>query len=187
MEINSFSLTIQPGKETPNGYVELPHNTPYTLHLRNEHRQRCDAKVIIDGKSVGTWRIPAVSFITLERPVNDTGRFTFYAIATPEAQQAGLNAADPHLGLVQVVFSPELPSPPKPAQPASYSNYLTGSSRQAGGTGLSGRSNQTFGVAKQIDYDLSQQTTINLRLIATPQAQPRPLRPLSNPVPPPIA
>jgi hypothetical protein len=185
MEINGFSLTIQPGKETPNGYVELPHNTPYSLHLRNEHRQRCDAKVSIDGKPVGTWRIPVASFITLERPVNDAGRFTFYAIATPEAQHAGLAADDPNLGLVQVVFTPELPSPP-PAPPAS-APYLAGSSRRAGGTGLSGHSNQQFGIAAQIQQDLSQQTTISLRLIATPQAQPRPLRPLANPVPPPIA
>ncbi|WP_072622502.1 hypothetical protein [Spirulina major] len=187
MEINSFSLTIQPGKETPNGYVELPHNTPYTLHLRNEHRQRCDAKVMIDGKPVGTWRIPAVSLITLERPVNDTGRFTFYAIATPEAQQAGLAAHDPNLGVVQVVFTPELPAPPPPASAPFSAGYLAGSSRRAGGTGLSGQSDQQFGVAAPIQQDLSQQTTISLRLIATPQAQPRPLRPLSNPVPPPIA
>ncbi|MDB9493847.1 hypothetical protein PN441_20220 [Spirulina major CS-329] len=183
MEINGFSLTIQPGKETPEGYVELPHNTPYTLHLRNEHRQCCDAKVIIDGKHVGTWRIPAANFITLERTVNDTGRFTFYAIATPEAQQAGLNAADPNLGLVQVVFTPEL----TPQRRIRYFSAPQSSSRQAGGTGLSGRSDQQFGTAARIQHDLSQQTTISLRLIATPQAQPRPLRPLSNPVPPPIA
>lgn len=62
--------------------------------------------------------------------------------------------------------------------------------RSAGGTGLSGRSNQQFGTAGSIDRDYGRQVIINLRLVAKPSNEPRPLRAasliVSNLVPPPI-
>lgn len=108
MWLNQFSVRIPEGHEDSGGYVELPHNTPYTLVLRNNRNVRCDARVEVDGKHVGTWRIPSLSNISLERPVHDTGRFTFYKLDTPEAQQAQLNGGDPNLGLVKVTFTPDV-------------------------------------------------------------------------------
>ena len=59
--------------------------------------------------------------------------------------------------------------------------------RKSGGTGLSGKSNQNFGVADQMLLDYAQTTIINLRLV-TPRREdydePRPLTQYSTPVPP---
>lgn len=56
----------------------------------------------------------------------------------------------------------------------------------AGGTGLSGESSQKFYTVSPLDYDESQITTINLRLVADKNT-PRPLTQSSNPVPPRIS
>lgn len=60
----------------------------------------------------------------------------------------------------------------------------------AGGTGLSGTSDQRFGQAGAIDRDYDRQVIINLRLVAKPSNEPRPLQAVnstvSNLVPPPV-
>lgn len=209
MWLNQFSVRIPEGREDSGGYVELPHNTPYTLVLRNSRNVRCDARVEVDGKHVGTWRIHANSNISLERPVHDTGRFTFYKLNTPEAQQAQLNGSDPNLGLVKVTLTPEkqtpatdfsrwYPNPPKAIPPIQWqytdntaqtrslgdvSASYTASSRSAGGTGLSGQSGQHFHDAESICYDYSQQTVIHLRLVCK-NGGARPLTSFSTPIPP---
>ena len=211
MYLNDFSVRIPEGNEAPGGYVEMRHGQTYTLKLRNSRNVRCDARVEIDGKHVGTWRIRTNSGITLERPAHDTGQFTFYKLGTPEASAAQLNGGDPNLGLVRVTFMPEKvyryptawpkwPScPPYPPQtPLPFRQYdwsastkslsmpMAGSyqSRSAGGTGLSGASGQRFVDAGHIDYDYSQQTVIHLRLVCKDDHGPRPLTSASNPVPP---
>src|SRR3990167_10124375 len=101
---NNFSVRIPEGREN-GGYVEMEHGKQYSLVLRNDHGVPCDAKVDIDGKTVGTWRIYASGSIQLERPANDDGRFTFYRAGTPEAQQAQLPRGSNDLGLVRVTFT----------------------------------------------------------------------------------
>jgi len=204
MYINSFSVRIPEGKETHSGYVEMQHGKTYTLVLRNARDVRCDARVEVDGKDVGTWRIPAHSSISLERPANDDGKFTFYRLDSQEAKQVGLKD-DMYAGLVQVTFTPEKHFISTPiyakgmcdgSQKRIRGNYYLGddnsilegsaaisSSYKAGGTGLSGRSNQVFVDAETIVYDYSQRTTISLRLVIN-ESTPRPLRPLGNEVPP---
>jgi len=57
----------------------------------------------------------------------------------------------------------------------------------AGGTGLSGRSDQAFFQVDELDYDLSQETTIYLRLVEKKdRPNVRPLKPVmrSTPIPP---
>lgn len=65
------------------------------------------------------------------------------------------------------------------APAARYGTESLGS----GGTGLSGESSQQFYTVGPLDYDESQTTTINLRLVAD-NNEPRPLTQSSNPVPP---
>jgi len=57
-----------------------------------------------------------------------------------------------------------------------------GTFKEAGGTGLSGKSNQHFYTVDPLEYDHAQITVINLRLVAG--SDPRPLVSLSTPVPP---
>lgn len=55
----------------------------------------------------------------------------------------------------------------------------------AGGTGVSGYSNQTFHEVTELNYDLDATVTINLRLVSD-KDHIRPLTPSATPVPPPV-
>lgn len=200
MYLNSFSVRIPEGKEIPGGYVVLRHNTKYKVVLRNSRSTRCDARVEIDGKHVGTWRLNAIEGITLERPAHDTGHFTFYESGSSAAVQLEEHWIVPaNRGLVKVTFTPEkVVAAVNHAQwqpqvksinerQATYTaTCSTGGSAQSlssGITGLSGRSSQVFGNAVAITHDYSQQTVIHLRLV-TESVEPRPLTQCSTPVPP---
>ena len=107
MYLNDFSARVPEGKELPGGYVELEHDTQYTLNLRNNRNVRSRAEVYVDGKHVGTFRLKAHGTLRLERPAHDDGKFTFYRLGTSEASDAGL-LDGPDIGLIRVVFTPEL-------------------------------------------------------------------------------
>ncbi|MDD3134931.1 MAG: hypothetical protein PHF64_00380 [Methanoregula sp.] len=68
----------------------------------------------------------------------------------------------------------------------TVSACMTETAHSAGGTGLSGHSEQEFSHVGALNYDYSQQTTIHLRLVEGHGGDPRPLRPAmsSTPVPP---
>lgn len=108
MELNGFGVTVPQGKETPEGYVELEHGTKYTLALKNTRSVRCDARVEIDGKHVGSWRVKPNTVIVLERPLHNAGKFTFYRVGTVEADKLGMSKSNPERGLLRVQFIPEL-------------------------------------------------------------------------------
>jgi len=107
MFMNGFSVRIPQGKEQ-NGYVLLKHETVYTIKLRNTREVLCDAQVEIDGQLMGCWRIEPKGSLELEHPVNDDGRFTFYRIDSKEGHDSQLVRSDPNLGLIRVIFTPEL-------------------------------------------------------------------------------
>jgi len=183
MYLNQFSIRVPEGHERTSGYVEMEHCKQYTLVLRNDHDMRCDAEVSIDGKTIGTFRIAARSNIRLERKPDDDGRFTFYRMGSSEAERAELgNVSASDLGLIRVIFTPE----------EQWTTTHAGSgvivAWTAGGTGLSGHSNQSFRTVGDICYDYSRQTTIHLRLVAARNDEPRPLcsTMTSNPIPPPV-
>jgi len=204
MYLNGFSVRVHPGTEVPGGYVELTHGTPYTLHLRNQNPTACDAQVFVDGKDVGTFRLHAGAGLPLERPSNDTGRFTFYRAASLEAQQAGVTSiSSQDYGLIRVVFTPEkevrpvqsvtytapLWSAPQPPLAPDYTvTYAVAGAAaaptcSAGITGLSGHSQQQFVSVGPLDYDYTRQTTIHLRLVEC-SAAPRPVVSVATAIPP---
>lgn len=197
MKINDFSVTVKTGEEVWGGYVKMQHGRQYNIRLNNDKPRRCDAKVVVDGKEVGIFRLGAYGSMVLERPANDTGRFTFYAVGTPEAQRAGITAGNDLNGLIQVTFTPEkkqvvrergdvhaaYPTMDSARPEAASRSYRPpasfGGDFGAGATGLSGKSNQEFVTVGEIDYDLSEQTTISLRLVAG-KDEPRPLVSVSH-------
>src|SRR3990167_7429492 len=208
MQANSYSIRVVGGLETSGGYVEMSHGQTYSLQLRNSRNTRCDASVYLDGKHIGTWRVPSHTSINIERPAHDKGKFTFYKAGTSEARQAQLNESSDDLGLVRVVFTPEYEVRPLNntwySSSVTYTNswktketYRTTSDYpvamaamaspdiSAGGTGLSGKSGQDFGTAEQMSLDYGQQVTINLRLVCKDDSTPRPLTAYETPVPPP--
>lgn len=186
MYLNQFSVNVLGGREVRDGYVEITHGQIYSLRLRNDRSVRCDARVEIDGKDVGTFRLNAHSGFALERPLNDEGHFTAYRPGT-----AGVTSG-PDLGLIRVTFTPEKPpvhhvyrsSCDIVGERAIPQASLTMASAYSGiGTGLSGHSDQQFHSVAALDYDYAQQTVIHLRLVEA-DSGPRPLISVSNPVPP---
>jgi hypothetical protein len=225
MRIGNFAVAIPQGQESSTGHVALNHGQTFTLDIRSFTGVRSDAKVEIDGKHVGTWRLPANGHLLLERPAEDTGKFTCYKQDSAEGAAIGLQK-DSDLGLVKVTINPEKPRPTltggvlRSAGLQGFGGTPKGVSRgcgqsvgmderkmswdceptsagmnfsdvEAAGTGLSGKSDQQFGVASSIEYDKNAEVVISLRLAANKEdSGPRPLKaisPLSNPVPEPIA
>ena len=127
MYLNDFSLVIPQGRERPGGYVEIEHGTQYTLRLRNNHGVNCDARVEVDGKEVGVFRIGAHDSIVLERPSHDTGKFTFYKVNSREGKSIGLRKGDSNLGLISVTFTPEKERVKIPFYYHVYGPYYSGS------------------------------------------------------------
>lgn len=173
MNNNEFEVEIPEGQKLENGYVEMRHNTQYSLNLKNHRWVPCDAEVTIDGIHVGTWRIESRGEIHIERPVHDTGHFTFFQVGTEEADMAGITK-NPDNGLISVTFKPKKESNALNAGPLP------------GATGLSGESSQRFVNAIEIEHDMSRAFTIHIRLISK-QPNIRPLAPRSTPIPPPVA
>lgn len=157
----AYEVHIPQGLHRSSGHVEVSHGARYSIRLHNRSPGRCDARVEIDGHRVGVWRIPAFSMIEVERPVNDTGYFTFFRLLSEEGQQLGLQDND-DLGLIRVEFLPECD--PRPIR--EYLDVWTMASAKRGGTGLTGFSRQTFVEAESIQHDLSAASVIHLRLIA---------------------
>ena len=204
MYLNQFSVRIPEGSERTSGYVEIGHGQQYTIVLRNARFEACDAEVSIDGKDIGTFRIYGNSNIRLERKPDDNGRFTFYRKGSSEGNKIGLDSiSQDDLGLIRVKFTPEktdrtqsilcFPDPyiyyDGTRSPISMGDNVTTcySANSAGGTGLSGYSDQGFTSVGSINYDDLQETVIYLRLVAADN-DPRPLMPVVNtsPVPPPV-
>ena len=206
------NYATNPYIEDGQGYVHMNHGDVYGIWLRNYTHEDNDVIIEIDGKEIGGWRLVAHQGATIEHPADDSGQFTFYEIGSHEAQKVGLTSiARSDLGLVKVTFIPEkikrreIPT----IDTRSYSGAKGGdamkgafhesfspaprstlNTRSAGGTGLSGRSDQVFGTAGAIERDYDRQVIINLRLVAKPSDEPRPLRAVnsivSNSVPPPV-
>ena len=108
MRVNEFSVRVIGGKEVDSGYVQMGQGQQYSLRLSNHRSVACDAKVEIDGKEVGTFRLHANDSMMLERSPNDHGKFTFYRAGSEEADKVGIaDLPDDVRGLVKITFTPE--------------------------------------------------------------------------------
>jgi len=106
---NKFSVRIPEGAEDSGGYVELQHGQHFTVRLRNFRGVRCDARVEVNGKDVGTFRLSSHGSACLERPGHDEGCFTFYRASSEEASTIYAGESPSDFGLVRVTFVPEKP------------------------------------------------------------------------------
>lgn len=174
----AYELCIPQGLPRASGHILIGHRQQYTIVLRNRSSLRCDARVLVDGKEVGCWRVDGNSQIEVERPVNDTGRFTFYMLGSNEARRTGLSATE-LVGLVSATFMPELP--PQRTHEDAHVRY----SPRRGGTGLSGQSNQAFKTVEALNYDGGAFVTIDVRLYCDDGA-PRELKAAGRSVPSPL-
>lgn len=167
MNLGSYSLEIVGGAESPGGYVSLYHGKQYQICLRNRGGIACACAVSIDGKSIGRFQIGWGSEIVLERSPHDAGCFTFVEYGSPEAFQIGM-ALDTNLGLIKADFYPEL---------LPQESHILSS--QAGGTALTGESEQLFESVRPLQTANTPSATIYLRLTSGEPPKVRPLA--SNP------
>lgn len=193
VKVGDFGVGIPEGELRDDAYVVLDHGQQYTLVLENNSWHRADAVVEIDGKEVGKFRVNSASSIELERPADDDGHFTFYEIESEEANSIGLKA-NQELGLIRVEFRPE-----RFRDSLAHAGGLTDSIARAGdlvpvgtagGTGLSGHSDQNFVTVSALEFDPDEVVVIHVRLAGRVRKDaPRPLvgRSRSNPVPPTLA
>ena len=121
-----FALTIRDRAEDYRGYVRLDHGAVYAVCFRNDLGRMADAELTIDGLPMGTWRLVPGRVACVERPVSDTGRFTFYRADSAEGYAVGSGqVARSDKGRVSVRFVPEreryIPQPEPYATSRSYS------------------------------------------------------------------
>lgn len=207
IRVDDFAVCIPEGEKTSDDYFLLTHNQHYSVCLRNYSIRKCDADIEIDGKDMGTFRIPPNSSATFDRPAHDDGRFTFYELMSKEGNSVGLKA-NQNLGLVSVTFRPEhfeekfclrmgVPrsdheSDDGDPQHGKDSSKIFAAIPRAGGTALTGKSEQRLNDAEQIKHDPHATVIIHLRLgarVVSHPSEPRPLtsHPRSNKIPPPLS
>lgn len=81
----------------------LPNDTPYQVCLR--HIRVCNGDLNIDGTSMGTWRLNANQWYTIERPISSPNKFVF---VRDESVQPGEMGANNH-GRLVVTFKTQFP------------------------------------------------------------------------------
>lgn len=206
--VAGFGLGILGGRLVGDAVYALEHGQQYSVYLFSP--SLCDASLFIDGKDQGTWRILAHQGVTLQRPAADNGHFTFFRADSAEGDGVGADVARDQRGLIRVVFRPGTiryrppNSPPRVIReedelmtwnapsPSFYGGSLRTTARMSSGvTGLTGVTNQHFGMVERLIYDPTQEVVIHARLVvdqfSRPQARPLPnSQPRSNAVPPPV-
>lgn len=105
---SNFSVRVPEGVEETDGYVVLKHGQEFSIMLRNDTEDRCDAEVEVEGKYIGTFRVDPKKGITLTRPADDTGKFVFFKKGSKEFNKVhGGDVSFDTQGLVTVTFRPE--------------------------------------------------------------------------------
>ena len=121
-----FSLSVQNRADDYRGYVRMDHGAVYSLCFRNDVGRAADAEVSIDGLPMGTWRLSPYRSACIDRPADDTGRFTFYRADSADGYAVGSGQVSrSDKGRVSVRFIPEVeryvpPAPVPYAQDRSY-------------------------------------------------------------------
>lgn len=202
-EIQILGQDGKPATETEEGYVGLAHCEPYKIQLSTSEPFRSIAvQLKIDGTEIPHFFVFSKnSPCCLETFPGKDGKLTFFAAGTEEAKRANLAAVSQQdLGVISATFFSGELEPRLPRwgwRTSSYygSQIMRGGDSpfqgaRAGGTGLSGISNQEF-VRTTFDEDISREpVTINLRLVLAEKIGVRPLHkpqpPTSNPVPAPL-
>lgn len=108
--LSHFGRSVTPVIRGSDYYFPLPHRSEYKLRLTNDTSARADARVELDGKEVGLWRVPPGGHrnsITVERPVGIPQRFTFVAEESRIAERAGVEEGRSENGLLKVTFYAE--------------------------------------------------------------------------------
>jgi hypothetical protein len=127
------------------GSFKLTHGTEYKVMLTNNHPScRANAKVYIDGKQVGHFRVETNSNIIIERPDDDkkARKLTFFDINSEEGRAGGLTRSS-ELGNIRIEIQKETE--------AFFKGCCV--TDGIGGTALGKKSMQKFYKASHIEVD----------------------------------
>ena len=189
-----YEIIIPEGNHRPDGTVGMNHNQQYSVLLKNHTSQRVNVHLSIDGQLVDKFRLGPRSNWTIETKPGSEKRFTFAKLRTSMAI-AGQVADNANTGLVTTTFIPEIVRPESLSfgvrgqsmtgqhtkAPVSAGRRLeSGEPDAAGGTVLTGRSNQQFRQASPMELDHERKVTIHLRLVC----QGNDVQPLHSTIPP---
>ena len=162
-----FGVSITPCVKRSGIEFLMKHGTQYNIELVNKYSRRANAAIYVDGKHVGTFRLPPNSKCSIEHPVNDNSRFTFYKLESKEAKQFDLFEDNDSLGEITCVFVPEKEKPDIRFSLAENPDirWKFDDTPSRGGTGLSGYSNQEYSVAEKIELDERKKKVITIKLL----------------------
>jgi hypothetical protein len=141
------------------GSFKLTHGTEYKVMLTNNHPScRANAKVYIDGKRVGHFRVETNSNIIIERPDDDkkARKLTFFDINSEEGRAGGLTRSS-ELGNIRIEIQKET----EVEDDYCCSGLVTDG---IGGTALGKESKQKFYKASHIEVD-PEVYTLNARMV----------------------
>lgn len=156
-----YSLSILNSKHEyvpfSNGSFKLSHGAEYKVMISNNHSScQANAKVHIDGKRVGHFRLKTSNNIVIERPDDDNKarKLTFFSVDSDEGRAGGLVRSS-ELGKINVEVQKE-------CEPRVFFDSWSDDSGwcatdsydgNVGGTGLGRASNQKFYTASHIEVE----------------------------------
>ena len=73
-------------------FAVMDNAAQYGLNIRNALSTRCYVDIKIDGKKVGLFQLDGEQSATIERPVDEAKKFTFYTVRNVEAAQTQLTS-----------------------------------------------------------------------------------------------
>lgn len=164
----NFSVRIEPCVKREDNIFFLNHNTKYKIVLGNNLGRRANTTIFIDGKHIGTFRLPENSKGSLERPANDNSCFTFYKLGSSQAIDSGLSTDNEDIGKIHCVFIPEKKTDIRFSFidiQYSEEELRNPDKMHLGGTGFSGHSNQKFGKAPEMELDFDRKEEITIQLL----------------------
>lgn len=153
-----YSLSILNSKDEQipysNGSFKLSHGTEYKVMLTNSHSScKANAKVYIDGKRVGYFRLESKSVSVIERPdcAQKARKLTFFAVNSEEGRAGGLTMS-PELGKIKVEIQKEC-DPSNLPHRKSWDRVDSIECDSIGGTALGRESSQKFYTASPIELE----------------------------------
>ena len=169
-------------------YYGMPHGAKYRVRMENNGGNRVNATLKIDGEEMGRWRIEPWSSIYVSRPEHSERGFVFVKEGSWEGEMGGVVKGNFVNGLVEVVFVPEKVvgdydgvgsrgrgrGRGRSNQYFAYSNKGNGTfgaqsrmddAMSSGATVLGEKSGQIFGIADDIDEDLSRSVVKRIRMV----------------------
>jgi hypothetical protein len=150
------------------GIIALPHATEYTIGVYNHDDDRdADARVQVDGKFVGLFRVKRRTETRVERSSREARRLTFYDASSGDAAAGRLGwVSRSDLGLVQItMFYAKLAAGAAVHDVETDGGSCRSSDQRAGGTALGAPSAQRFVAAEPLEYDPALRTTLYARLV----------------------